>query len=267
MRATLVLSALAALLAAPSVLRPKPAAGGDAALRARRAIVAAGFDRNPVWDEDRQRSIDLLVGTQLASAGWALRERSAKRAAAALERRLQQQPDDAAARLVLLGYYTDFGAEPERLARARHARWVLENFPASELAVLPGAFIQPNAPAAKETLAFWRRQVRDHPDDAEIVGNAAQYTRFYDRALAAQLFERAIILQPDRFRWRFEAGRFYATRVWGQPRARWRPLVRLGLARLRQALALLDAKGATASPFYREDVVAEIAAARSAAGS
>jgi len=254
MRAILALAALGATIAAWGSAHFRAGiVEDDAALEARRAAVREGFRKDPVWPEDEERTVDLLVGTRLESIGYRLR-RSSPKLASALERRLLARPDDATARLVLIGYYSPFGSERDRRDHDRHARWVLEHYPGGEFSMIPGALIQPGTAGAAAALAFWREQARLHPTDPEILGNAAEYSDSQDRAFSARLFERAIALEPRRCRWRYEAGLFYSRWAGRERPPRAAALFRLAAAHLRVALALLDEKGVAASPYYRADI-------------
>jgi tetratricopeptide (TPR) repeat protein len=115
-----------------------------------------------------------------------------------LERQLIATPNDLDLRSrVLKGYFLDRSPEG-RTARARHALWVIENAPASDLAGSPETGFDHilDLDGYSRAKAIWQTNLRAHGSDARVVGNAATFFLFGDRAYAEELCKRAIELEP-----------------------------------------------------------------------
>src|SRR5262245_59385143 len=92
-----------------------------------------------------------------------------------LEKRVAERPDDLALRgQVLQAYFLDHSAEG-RKARERHALWVVQNAPDSQLAGTPYAgFLQALEPEAYERAkALWLAHVGTRDPSPRVLGNAS----------------------------------------------------------------------------------------------
>ncbi len=128
-----------------------------------------------------------------------------------VERLLLATPNDFDLRSrVLQRYFLDWSPEG-RAARARHALWVIENAPASELAGNPETgfdeILDPDG--YSRARAVWQSNLRAHGSDARVVGNASSFFLFGDRAYAEKLCKQAIELEPTNPKWRIQLALLY----------------------------------------------------------
>lgn len=125
-------------------------------------------------------------------------------AAAALERKIEQAPEDLETRTVLLGYYfrNQYDA-PNLEARRRHVLWVIRNHPGDEVAGLPYAELDEirDSDGYRAAAALWKEQVAAHANDVQVLVNASNFFGLRDSALAAQLLEQAVKLDPKNAEW------------------------------------------------------------------
>lgn len=128
-----------------------------------------------------------------------------------LERQLLAAPNDLDLRSRLLErYFLDWSPEG-RTARSRHALWVIENVPASELAGSPETdfdeILDPDG--YNRAKAAWQTNLRAHASDPRVVGNAASFFLLSDRAYAEELYKRSVKLEPTTPKWRLQLASLY----------------------------------------------------------
>ena len=131
-----------------------------------------------------------------------------------LESGLERAPDDAEARAELLGYYfrRAFGSEEAKAARQRHILWLIGNRPDAPILRLPEGRLDPHldGSAFREGKQVWLSQVEREPKNAAILGNAAAYLLFEDRAAAESLYKRAEAAEPGNPFWSDQLGHLYS---------------------------------------------------------
>jgi TonB family protein len=134
-----------------------------------------------------------------------------------LEVIVERDPDDLASRGKLLAYYL-YNVKHDEVAR--HARWVVEHYPGSELAasgIVQGAYriIGDRDPARLEQSqrdfnALWLRQAALHDGDGRVVGNAGRALMTSDPSEAERLLVRALQLDSTNGRWKKALAELYA---------------------------------------------------------
>ncbi len=129
-----------------------------------------------------------------------------------LENQVKKNPSDLAAREKLLIHYgTERLSSPEaRKLFAKHALWVINNFPASKMAVYECA-LDPriDGKAYEKGKKLWLRHVKRNPADASILGNAARALTLYERTTSEELFLRCKKLEPANPKWPEELAHLY----------------------------------------------------------
>jgi len=140
--------------------------------------------------------------------------------AAELEAALAKNPEDARARQKLLMFYSEsgtqvIGEEKTIAARRRHAFWLIEHHPDSELAGTWGARIFPTAagphpdPAGyAQAKRLWLAQTERPDTPVPVLTNAALFFDVADKPLAEKMLLRAQALDPQGH-WAGRLGRLY----------------------------------------------------------
>ncbi|HEX5719180.1 MAG TPA: RNA polymerase subunit sigma-24 [Thermoanaerobaculia bacterium] len=165
-------------------------------------LLACALCTAPVMGEDDAR--------RSAMAGRKLSEEAVRN----LESRLEAAPDDLEARAELLGYYSRraYGSKEAKEARQRHILWLIDNRP--DAPILGSPYTQLDATldgsAFTEGKQAWLKQVAREPESAEILGKAAAYLLFEDRALAESLYKRAEAADPRNPIWPDRLGHLHA---------------------------------------------------------
>lgn len=137
-----------------------------------------------------------------------------------LEEGLKANPDDFTARVTLLGYYFRAPDRNAHLAEfASHALWVVKNHPDSEFAGMPYAQIDqitdPQDYATEKSL--WLEQIKSHPDNTAIVGNAANLFERTEPQLAEDLLKKAAQIDKLSPKWHDALGNLYELRSHQDP--------------------------------------------------
>ena len=122
-----------------------------------------------------------------------------------LEEKLKTKPDDREAREKLIRYYflarLDSGTPAAAENREKHILWLIEHHPQSDLAGSPEASIEPwgNAGSTEgyqRGKQLWLQHAQNHPGNAQILCNAAQYLQFGDSKISRELLEKAVAVAP-----------------------------------------------------------------------
>ena len=128
-----------------------------------------------------------------------------------LERQILATPNDLGLRTRVLQLYALDRSPEGRAARARHALWVIENAPASDLAGSPETafdhILDPDG--FNRAKAIWQSNLKAHGSDARVVGNAAKFFLHGDRPYAEELYKRAVELEPTSPKWRLQLALLY----------------------------------------------------------
>jgi tetratricopeptide (TPR) repeat protein len=130
----------------------------------------------------------------------------------ALEAKLVENPEDFSARRDLLTYY----GFRDRGAKAKHVLWIIEHHPeynSQETSLDPNR----DGPAYSQGKTVWLKQVKDHPTNTVILGNAAAFLLLNDRVMAEELLKKAQVLQPQNPVWSDRLGQLYRLDAMGQP--------------------------------------------------
>ena len=125
---------------------------------------------------------------------------------ASLEEKLATDPDDAATRTQLLGYYggrRSIRDQSAKKAKREHALWFIRNSPGSEILGMPTSqinhILDPDGYA--EAKKAWMGQIDHEPENATLLGHAADFFMFGDRRTTIKLLERAQSLDPSNPEW------------------------------------------------------------------
>jgi hypothetical protein len=122
---------------------------------------------------------------------------------ARLQRKLAADPNDFPTRLKLMAYHqrADRSTYPEDLAaRARHALWLIEHHPESELLHAPVSRFSPAelSPADyRRAIALWDAAAKANPRSAAIQWNAASFFQALDPSRHMQYLEAAVAADPN----------------------------------------------------------------------
>jgi hypothetical protein len=128
-----------------------------------------------------------------------------------LEKRVAEAPQDLAARAALLErYFLDWTPEG-RAARVRHALWVIEHAPESEIAGTPYAQLNHILEPAdyERARALWLARVEADGTNPKILAHASSFLLLHDRSRAEDLLLRGIRLEPDNPEWRSRLGHLH----------------------------------------------------------
>jgi len=123
-------------------------------------------------------------------------------AASDLEARLVQDPRDLIARLSLIGYYQHLPKEQKNPENAlTHLLWMVDNRPADFVCYTIVLGEEYTEEQFTEFEKRWTEQVRLHPNDDRITGNAGSALPNRNRHLSWQYFKQAQALNPLEPRW------------------------------------------------------------------
>ncbi len=122
---------------------------------------------------------------------------------ARLEEQLAANPDDFPARLKLMAYHRRAdrsGREEDRAKRVRHALWLVEHHPDSELLHSPVTRFSRREMTAAEfqrAVALWDVATKGRPDDAAVQWNAASFFTSLDPGLRMYYLEATVAADPN----------------------------------------------------------------------
>ena len=125
---------------------------------------------------------------------------------ASLEEKLATDPDDLPARTQLLGFYGGVRSirdQSAKEAKREHVLWFIRNSPESEVLGMPPSqinhILEPDGYAeAKEA---WMSQIDREPENATLLGHAADFFMFEDRRTSIKLLKQAQSLDPSNPEW------------------------------------------------------------------
>jgi serine/threonine protein kinase len=150
--------------------------------------LAATLKEMPISKTDQRR---------IASQGSWLNEEKAE----ALQAKIDSDPDDIESRLILMGYYFGKSIRNPRL-REPHSKlvlWLIENYPASDLAGSPYAQfyagINPEGYVSGKNL--WMEMIKQHGNNTKVLLNASNYFLLQDKDIAEELLKQAEALEPQ----------------------------------------------------------------------
>lgn len=139
---------------------------------------------------------------------------------ASLEEKLAQDPSDVAVRTQLLWYYggpRSFRDQSAKEAKREHALWFIRNSPESEILGMPPSqinhILEPDG--YEEAKEAWMSQIDREPENATLLGHAADFFRFEDRRTSIKLLKRAQSLEPYNPEWPSELGRILSLGIRG----------------------------------------------------
>jgi len=156
-------------------------------------------------------SLSVLLTLGAALAGSAVPPGApATPAAAALEQQLARRPDDLELRERLLVTYLMDRSPEGRAAHARHALWVIEHAPGSEVAGTPYAEPDRLDPAHERARALWLGHAAKDDAEAAVLANAAVFFGGREMGRAEELLARAVMTEPQNPVWRLQLARLYA---------------------------------------------------------
>jgi tetratricopeptide (TPR) repeat protein len=132
-----------------------------------------------------------------------------------LERDVASRPEDSSLRILLLGYYPlpSHRSEAARAARLRHVLWAIEHAP--ELATVRGSFLHLHIDPVRDRAAYeqarglWLARLDADPDNATLLGKAAEFFTSPDPGLSEELYRRAAALETQDPEWPAQLGRLY----------------------------------------------------------
>ncbi len=122
--------------------------------------------------------------------------------ASELEARLIKDPKDLRARLSLIGHYQRLPEEKKDPANAlTHLLWMVDNRPTDFVCYTLSLGREFTDEQYNEFEKRWTEQVRLHPNDDKIAGNAGSALAHRNRSLSWQYFKQAQALNPIEPRW------------------------------------------------------------------
>jgi hypothetical protein len=142
-----------------------------------------------------------------------------ERDAAALEKHLRNQPGDEVARLKLMAYAIrgdQTGSPESRERRARHALFLVDHNPRSEILHSPYSMFLPGQLTDDEyrrAKSLWERAVTANPADARVAWNAAAFYRELDPQRYQEFLAKAVELDTANPHYGRELGLRYAQAV------------------------------------------------------
>jgi len=108
-----------------------------------------------------------------------------------LERSLVQQPENVTVRSELVNYYAlKSGAAMEE--GRKHALWLVVNCPTAPMASGPIAYLVTRDEHYAEFKEAWLTQIEAHPQEVDVLSNAAWFLILRDTDLARRLAQRAL---------------------------------------------------------------------------
>jgi tetratricopeptide (TPR) repeat protein len=131
----------------------------------------------------------------------------------ALEAKLVEDPEDFSARRDLIAYY----GLRDRAAKDKHVLWIIEHHPefsgsGPEMSLNPVM----EESAYRQGKALWLQNVKNHPTNAVILGNAAAYFLLSDRPTTEDFLTKAQALEPQNPSWPERLGQLYKLEMIGQ---------------------------------------------------
>lgn len=120
-----------------------------------------------------------------------------------LDRGLDEAEDPVGARTKLMGYCVHpsrFDDESAREDARRHALWLIEHAPTSEIVGSPFCVITDEEQAVIRAEELWNKHL-EGATDARIYGHAARFFITRDRQKAERLMKRARELDPGNAHW------------------------------------------------------------------
>ncbi len=183
------------------------------------AIVIAGLFTNYAFAQGP----DPASYPKLARDGSALSQADAE----GLEALLSKSPEDIAARIELLGFYSNgaamrlYGHDATIEARRRHILWLIEHHPESEAADLSETTIDraghslADAAGYDRAAALWMEAARRHPDSAAVLSHAAKFFQLSNKELAISLLRQAQRAAPSGPELAARIGYVYALAILG----------------------------------------------------
>jgi tetratricopeptide (TPR) repeat protein len=131
----------------------------------------------------------------------------------ALELKLKQDPRDDKTRSTLLQHYSmqDAKSEEARKRKQEIILWIIKNEPESRLIQSGWVFMEPHRDndAYEKGRKLWLKHVKKNPENAKILGNAANYLSLTDRKIAEGLLIKCKILEPRNPKWPNALGHIY----------------------------------------------------------
>lgn len=131
-----------------------------------------------------------------------------------MEREIAGSRDELAQRILALGFYFlgKRNSAAAREARNQHIFWIIQNAPACTAAGSPDASL--HGPDEQDSYAraknLWLEQIRLHPGNAQIMGNAACFFLHRDMPLSESLLLKARDLEPSNPKWPEQLGQLYS---------------------------------------------------------
>ena len=177
-----------------------------------------------------------------------------------LEGQLVHEPNDLVSRAKLLGFYSfaRINSEQAKNSYQRHALWIIENKPETEIA--SGGFTSFNpiidGEAFFQARKLWLQQVDKNPDNAAIIGNAATFFLIHDSNKAEQLFKKAQSLEPKNPKWSQALAHLYELSSFNRTPSEQSVNAQKALEEMEKSLALVPSE---IQKFYMLDDLAKFA--------
>ena len=139
---------------------------------------------------------------------------------ASLEEKLAMDPSDAATRTQLLGYYGGrrlVRDQSAKEAKREHALWFIRNSPEAEILGMPFSRVNHilDRDGYAEVKEAWMSQIDREPENATLLGHAADFFMFGDRRTSIKLLKRAQSLEPSNAEWPSKLGHILSLGIRG----------------------------------------------------
>ncbi len=123
-----------------------------------------------------------------------------------LEEHVGSGPEDLWLRIVLIGFYKfKHQLETARSNLRGHISWIIENVPKSSIAGMLGSvcFVEfkERGEFYDQVKRLWIAALTRNPEDAQVLGRAAEFFVLIDKVWSGELFRRAKAIEPGNPRW------------------------------------------------------------------
>jgi tetratricopeptide (TPR) repeat protein len=125
--------------------------------------------------------------------------------AKALEAKVADHPNDLKLREEILSYYLtrQYRERWAKQARRDHIFWVIQNHPGSELAGTGYMSLmkRDDGSSYRRASEMWEEQIRRHPTETKVLGNAGNFFLLEDSQRAEKYFLKCVEIEPDNPKW------------------------------------------------------------------
>jgi beta-lactamase regulating signal transducer with metallopeptidase domain len=180
---------------------------------------------------------------------------------AELEKAVAQNPDDLKSETLLLSYYFSQQYSDKALGRKKDqiVLWLIQNHPKAGVLGSSLGQVLSNAAVYLEGEKLWKEQLRQNPNDLQILWNAGNYFLHQDLDLSISLYKQGNSLDPENPIWDQQLGNAYNLKMIKSP-------AKENLSLANEALNSFENAQAETKVENRSDLLPNMAKAALAAG-